>query len=430
MLADLLSFIDRSPSPFHAVASVVERLTSAGFNQADRTAPASTGRQFVVDGGALVAWDDSEFDDPTTGFRIVGAHTDSPNLRVKPQPDSGAAGFHQVGVEVYGGVLLNSWLDRDLGLSGRLAFKDGKTRLVRIDAPVARVPQLAIHLDRDVSDKGLVLNRQKHLAPIWGLGEPSSGGFLNFVVNTFNSSSEDTVAVEDVVHWDLMFHDLTPSAIFGAHNEFFAAPRIDNLLSVHAATTALLGAPTGATESFGAIPVVAFFDHEEVGSTSSTGAASPSLPTVLERSVLARGGDRDQFHRALASSHAVSADGAHATHPNYADRHEPEHQIALNQGPVLKINANQRYATDAESAQPILVACAEADIEVQRFVTRTDLGCGSTIGPMTAATAGIAVVDFGAPQLSMHSAREMSGAADPELLSASLGHYLRAASTT
>ena len=422
-LENLMAFIDSAPSPFHAVEVVAGLLADAGFDEADPRQPAVAGRQFLRSGGALLAWDDSVATAPTSGFRIVGAHTDSPNLRIKPLPEVTSAGFQQLGVEIYGGVLLNSWLDRDLGMSGRVSLRDGSTPLLAINDPLLRVPQLAIHLDREISDKGLHLNRQKHMVPVWGLGTSEAGDFRSFLAAHLD------VEAADILNWDLMLHDLTPSAVFGARAEFLAAPRIDNLLSTHAATTALchfasVGVSDSPSQVNRSVPVMALFDHEEVGSVSSTGAGSPALATVLERSVIARGGNRDDYHRAIAASHAVSADGAHATHPNYAGRHEPEHQIALNEGPVLKTNANQRYATDADSARPILLACEQANVTVQQFVTRTDLGCGSTIGPLTAATAGIPVVDFGAAQLSMHSAREMSGAADPELLAAALQEYL------
>jgi aspartyl aminopeptidase len=409
-LADLLAFLDASPSPFHAVASVAERLLAAGFSPVDERAPwePGPGRRFVIRGGSLVAW---AVDGPASlaeGFRIVGAHTDSPNLRVKPRPDTGRAGYRQLGVEVYGGALYNSWLDRDLGLSGRVVTADGDVHLVKVDRPLARVPQLAIHLDRGVND-GLKLNAQQHLVPLWGLGTPAEGDFADFL------GKELSVAPAAIASWDMMLHDLSPAALLGRHDELVSSGRIDNLLSCWAGTRALAAAVDG-TEAVGGgagVPVLCLFDHEEIGSQSSTGAAGAILPTVLERITLAAGLDRQDHLRALAASFCLSADGAHGTHPNYPERHEPGHQIALDGGPVLKLNANVRYATDAPASAVVKRAAAGAGVPLQEFVVRTDMPCGSTIGPITAARLGIPTVDVGVAQLSMHSARELCGSADP-----------------
>ena len=416
---DLAAFIDRSPSPYHAVASAVERLRDAGFQQLDETDPwpPAAGGAFVARGGALVAWLRAPQHDARAGFRVVGAHTDSPNLRVKPNPDGGKAGYAQLGVEVYGGVLLNSWLDRDLGLSGRVAVRaaDGgvEMRLLLVHEALARVPQLAIHLDREVNDRGLVLNRQKHLAPVWGLEHVPFRAWLG-----------ERLGVDEtrVAGFDLMFHDLQPAAFLGRDRTLLAAPRIDNLASCHAGLLALLEA---AASPGAQVPVLCLFDHEEVGSVSSTGAGGALLPVLLERIHALGGGDRQSWPAAVARSACISADGAHATHPNYQEQHEPEHLIALNQGPVIKRNANARYATDAAGEALAEAACRAADVPFQRFVNRTDLACGSTIGPVTAAQLGMTTVDLGLAQLSMHSARELCGADDPAMLSAALSAFLR-----
>jgi aspartyl aminopeptidase len=343
-------------------------------------------------------------------MRIVGAHTDSPNLRIKPRPDTGRAGYRQLGVEVYGGALLNSWLDRDLGLSGRVSVAgvDGSVdeRLLLVDRPLLRIPQLAIHLDRDVNERGLQLNRQQHLVPVWGLGAPTDGEFAAFLGDEL-----DLGAGHRILAWDLMAHDLTPGTLLGSDAALLAAPRIDNLASCWAAIRALT---SGAPES--SLAVVCLYDHEEVGSQSATGADSSALVSVLERLVLAAGGDREAFHRALAGSWCASVDGAHATHPNYADRHEPNHQVRLGAGPVVKRNANERYATHADSEGRLRAVAATAGVPLQDFVVRSDLGCGSTIGPVTAARLGVPTVDLGIPMLSMHSARELCGTRDPALL--------------
>jgi aspartyl aminopeptidase len=393
--ADLCAFIDASPSPFHVVATAVERLEGAGFTRLDEAAAwpadAGRGRRYVVRDGSLVAW---ASDDPVDGWRIVGAHTDSPNLRVKPRPDTGRAGARQLAVEPYGGVLLNSWLGRDLGLSGRVGLADGSLALVRVDEPVLHLPQLAIHLDREINTTGLQLNAQQHVVPIWGVGAPDEGGFRRFLADRLGVDHESVVA------WDVMTHDLAPSALAGRDGELVSAPRIDNLCSAWAAVDGLVRAGQG---------VVALWDHEEIGSETNRGAGSPLLGTVLERIV---GSKREAMHRALAQSTCLSIDMAHATHPNYAERHEPGHWITLGGGPVVKTNVNQRYATDARSAAVFAAACAKAGVAPQWYAHRADLPCGSTIGPITAAKLGIPVVDAGAPMLAMHSARELMATAD------------------
>lgn len=409
----MCSFIDASPTPYHVVKTAVEKLESEGFGAIDEVGPwPGPGRWFVRRGGALVAWVDADaaaFD----GFAIVGAHTDSPNLRIKPQPDAGRAGLKQLGVEVYGGVLLNSWLDRDLGIAGRVFVRDDqltKERLVHIDRPVVRLPQLAIHLDRGVND-GLKLNAQTHMSPVWGIGASTPGAFAAFLADELD------VAPDDVISWDLMLHDTAPSLLTGPDLEFVSAPRLDNQLSCFVAMESLMRV---ADHAKSAVPMVALFDHEEVGSASSSGATSPLLRSIIERSVVARGGETEELHRALAASLVVSCDNAHATHPNYADRHEPDHQIALNAGPVIKINANERYATEAATAAAFQLVCEHAGVPFQKFVNRTDLACGSTIGPLTAAALGVATVDVGCPQLAMHSIRELSGSHDPSYLHGAL----------
>lgn len=417
---ELLRFIEASPSPFHAVAEATVLLEAAGFSVLDAADPwpAGSGRRYVARGGSLVAWVVPDGADPTTPFRIIGAHTDSPNLRIKPRPDTGRAGWRQLGVEVYGGALLNSWLDRDLGLSGRVvvtADHGTEERLLKIDRPLLRVPQLAIHLDREIVEHGLKLNRQQHLSPVWGLGPGDDGGFVRFL------AEELGVREVEVLGWDVMAHDLTPGTIAGRDGELLSAPRLDNLCSCYAGIRAL----TETADDTGTVAVVCLFDHEEVGSVSATGADSALLPTVLERSVLARGGDREGWHRALATSVCASVDMAHATHPNYVDRHEPGHHVALNAGPVLKINTNQRYATDGATAAAFADDCRIAGVPVQHFVSRSDLPCGSTIGPVTSARLGVATFDVGVAQLAMHSARELGGAADPGHLVRALTGFLR-----
>ncbi len=412
----LCEFIDASPSPFHVCETVARRLRAAGYTELAETDrwPDHKGQFFTVRAGSLVAWNSSA--DPAQPFRIIGGHTDSPNLRVKQQPDRVVAGWRVVALEPYGGAWLNSWLDRDLGISGRLSVRDPDAdggvshRLVRIDEPILRVPQLAIHLADD--RKAVTLDPQRHINAVWGLGDvPRS--FLGYAAEWAG------VPAAELLSADLMTHDLSPSALIGADGEFVSAPRLDNQGTCYAGLEAFLAA-----EPRGYLPVLALFDHEEVGSTSDHGAQSDLLLTTLERIVLAAGGDREDFLRRLTASMVASGDMAHATHPNYPDRHEPGHLIAVNGGPVLKVQPNLRYATDGRTAAAFELACRQAGVPLQRYEHRADLPCGSTIGPMTAARTGIPTVDVGAAQLAMHSARELMGAADVAAYAAALQAFL------
>ncbi|MEU6094392.1 M18 family aminopeptidase [Streptomyces sp. NPDC047079] len=417
---DLMSFLAASPSPYHAVAHAAERLEKAGFRQVAETDAwdGASGGKFVLRGGAIVAWYVPEGADPHTPFRVVGAHTDSPNLRVKPRPDSGGHGWRQIAVEIYGGPLLNSWLDRDLGLSGRLSLRDGSTRLVNVDRPLLRVPQLAVHLDRSVSTEGLKLDKQRHLQPIWGLGDDVRDGDLIAFLE-----QELGLASGEVTGWDLMTHSVEPPAYLGRDKELMAAPRMDNLLSVHAATAAL-AAVAGSGTASSCIPVLAAFDHEENGSQSDTGADGPLLGSVLERSVFARGGSYEDRARAFAGSVCLSSDTGHAVHPNYPERHDPTHHPRAGGGPILKVNVNNRYATDGSGRAIFAAACEKAGVPFQSFVSNNAMPCGTTIGPITAARHGIKTIDIGAAILSMHSARELCAADDPHLLANALVAFL------
>ncbi|WP_459966822.1 M18 family aminopeptidase [Mycobacterium sp. MUNTM1] len=412
----LCDFIDASPSPFHVCATVAARLIAAGYTELSEAKhwPSEPGRYFTVRAGSLVAWNSDGADGP---FRIVGAHTDSPNLRVKQHPDRVVAGWRVVALEPYGGAWLNSWLDRDLGVSGRLSVRaDDEAggiahRLVRIDEPILRVPQLAIHLAED--RKSLTLDPQRHVNAVWGVGD-TPRSFVDYVAERAD------VAATDVLAADLMTHDLTPAAVIGADASLLSAPRLDNQASCYAGLEALL-----AVERAGAhLPVLVIFDHEEVGSSSDHGAQSDLLGTVLERIVLAAGGSREDYLRRLPASLLASADMAHATHPNYPERHEPGHPIAVNAGPVLKVHPNLRYATDGRTAAAFALACRQAGVELQRYEHRADLPCGSTIGPLTSARTGIPTVDVGAAQLAMHSARELMGAHDVAAYSAAMQAFL------
>ena len=404
-LDDLARYLQASPSPFHAVAESARRLEQAGFVPLaeDERWVDPLGRRFVIRGGALVAWDAGGAD-PGEGLRIVGAHTDSPNLRLRPRPDRSSVGFAQLGVEVYGSPLLNSWLDRDLGLSGRVARRgpDGPVLVdVAFDEPLLRIPQLAIHLDRSIAVDGLRLDPQRHIVPVWSVGDaPSLRQWL---------AGRLGVEPAEILSWDLMTHDLTAPAVLGVDGSMFAAGRLDNLLSCHAATGALIDRRPVA----GPIPMIALFDHEEVGSVTASGAAGEMLVGVVDRLLGAAGLDGEGRRMALSRSVCLSADGAHATHPNWPERHEPDHHVMLDGGPVLKTNAMARYATDALGAALVSELAAGLGLPLQHFVSRNDTPCGSTIGPVTATRLGVTTVDVGVAQLSMHSARELTGVVDP-----------------
>lgn len=431
---DLLAYIDASPTPYHAVAESIRRLEAAGWApllETDAWTLAPGDRRYVTRSGAsLIAFQVGRDAPAGSGFRMIGAHTDSPNLKIKPRPSFAKHGYRQLGVEVYGGVLLHTWLDRDLSIAGRVAVLGAKggveLRLVDLERPILRVPNLAIHLNRDVNTAGLKINPQQHLPPILALA-PEGGkskdtddGLLQRLLAEHLSVPEDRI-----LDHDLSLYDVQRGTLSGLDGEFVFAARLDNLASCHAALGALI---SSAGEDGGATRLVALHDHEEVGSRSVQGAAGPFLEVVLRRIVAASGdAGLEPYARAIASSFHVSADMAHAVHPSFSDRHEPQHMPIIGGGPVIKANAGQSYATDGESGAYFAAMCREAGVRPQSFVTRTDLACGSTIGPITATRIGVRTVDVGNPMLSMHSIREMAGTLDVELMHRALGQHLRSA---
>lgn len=411
-LRDLMAFLDGSPSPFHVVATASNRLTAAGFAGGDLSLESCAApRGFCAREGALVAWSLPPNCAPGSGLRILGAHTDSPNLRVKANADHAMANWRQLNVEVYGGILNNSWLDRDLGLAGMVIDTDGRAHLVMVSEPVARIPQLAVHLDRSVNESGLILDRQQHLRPVWGTTE---GLTLREWLSTQIGGATPT-------WWELGLYDIQPAALIGADRSLLASGRLDNQLSCWAGIDALIGATP---LSSGAIVVLN--DHEEVGSASTTGASGPLLEHVIELLTIARGGGRSEMIERLAGSMCISADNAHAVHPNYPERHDPAHRPLVGGGPAIKINANQRYATTAATASSFAAACTSAGVPWQVFTSHNAMPCGSTIGPLTATRLGIDTVDVGVPQLSMHSARELCGRKDPVYLAQALRSWMSA----
>ncbi len=411
---DLLAYIEESPTPWHAVAETVERLERAGWvrvfeEDADwRLEPGS--KAFVVrDGGSIIAWRMGRRDPVEAGFRIVGAHTDSPNLRLKSRPSVTKEGFAQLGVQTYGGVLLHTWFDRDLSLAGRVTVRTGsnpltlETRLVRIDRPLCRIPNVAIHLNREVRTNGFKPSPQSHLPAVWGMASDnlSVEGFL---------ASELGVDVQEVLAWDMCLYDVQPPTVSGVDHAFIHCSRLDNLGSTHAALVAMIEAQEADTTA-----VITLYDHEEIGSRTSRGAAGSLTRDVLRRLA---GGDAE-LPRAVVRSMMVSADMAHGVHPNYADKHEPNHKPMLNGGPVIKSHADWKYASEAESTAAFRGLCEDHAVPVQDFVTRSDLVCGSTVGPIVSSSLGIRAVDCGNAMWSMHSIREMAGAQDqPRMITA------------
>ena len=407
---DLAAFVTASPSSYHAAATTAERLEGAGFERVDETEafPKGPGRRFLVRHGAVVAWVQPDDLAADAGFRVVGTHTDSPALKVKPGALLTSAGWSQVGVEIYGGMLLNSWLDRELGIAGRIVTRDGVEHQVRTGA-IARIPQLAIHLDRQVND-GLKLDRQGHMQPVLALAP--NGGLLSHLWELTG------INPDDVALHDLFTFDVAAPARFGLHDEFLASARLDNLSSTHAALTAMED-----LDEAGDVAVFAAFDHEEVGSATTSGAAGPLLEDVLHRIASTLGLDVDGTRAMLARSSCVSADTGHVVHPNYPNHHDPVVRPLPNKGPLIKLNANQRYATDAVGGAIWMKACDDAGVPTQPFVSNNAMPCGSTIGPITATRLGITTVDVGIGLLSMHSAREMCGVEDPMLLARALRAY-------
>ncbi len=413
---DLIDFIDRSPTPYHAVSEVARRLHEGGFSELaerDRWTLSPGDRRYVVRGdGSILAFELGAKAPAEAGFHVIGAHTDSPNLRLKPSADVTAHGYRQLAVEPYGGLLLHTWLDRDLSLAGRVSLEESaglRTCLVDFERPLLRVPNLAIHLFRELREQGLKLDAQQHAVPLLGL--ENAAPLRELLASELARQGTAEVAASAIHGFDLMAYDVQGATLAGANDEFVNAARLDNLASCHAAITALAGGATETLPDFARLVIL--HDHEEVGSRTAQGAAGSFLEDGLARLVSAAGDTGSEgMARAISRSMLISADMAHAVHPNYADRHEPGHRPVIGAGPVIKANANQSYASDAVTIGHFSALCRGLEIEPQHFVTRSDLGCGSTIGPISAARLGLRTVDVGNPMLSMHSCREMAGSAD------------------
>jgi aspartyl aminopeptidase len=402
---DLMDFLAMSPTPFHAVEQIIYKLECAGYQrlfEADSwQLETSQGYYVTRNDSSIIAFKLGE-DPVAKGINMVGAHTDSPCLKVKPQPDILLNGYYQLGVEVYGGALLNPWFDRDLSLAGRVNYldEDGDlcSTLVNFENPIAVIPSLAIHLDRE-ANKNRSVNAQTDIPPILlKLPNSESEDKPSFHDILLQKIQDETDAIE-VLDYELSFYDVQEPAYIGLHQDFIASARLDNLLSCYTGLMALTETSNPGSK------LLVCTDHEEVGSVSTSGAQGTFLQSVLERIA----GSHENMGRMMDQSMMISADNAHALHPNFADRHDENHGPEINKGPVIKVNANQRYASNGHTGAIFRQLCKQADVPVQSFVVRSDMGCGSTIGPITASNLGVKTLDVGVPTFAMHSIRELAG---------------------
>ncbi len=420
---DLLHFIDASPSPWHAVETSAQHLIQAGFTELRETDTwqlDANKAYFVTRGGAsIIAFVMGSQPITDTGFRMAGAHTDSPGFRLKPHAAYSSDGLLRIGVEVYGGPILATFTDRDLSIAGRVMVRTDKVteaRLVKFDDALMRLPNLAIHMNREVNDKGLKLNKQTELPLLFAESEDgieAEQQFLGCIAKQLD------ISIDNIVTFELNVYDTQKGVIWGANQEFIANSQLDNLASCHAAINAITSISNPQSTN-----ICALFDHEEVGSESATGASGSFLADIITRIVSNQKLDEEARLRALAKSFFISADMAHAYHPNHPASYEPCHHVKVNYGPVVKTNANQRYSTNADTAARFITLCEQAGVPYQQYAHRTDLGCGSTIGPVIASGLGVASVDVGSAMWAMHSVRESAGVLDQSYMIAVLQqHY-------
>lgn len=418
---NLFSFLSSCPTPYHAVAAMEDFLRGHGFIPLQENAPwhLEKGFSYFVtrEKSAMIAFTLGSKEEPEHGFRMLAAHTDSPCLQIKPRPDIKTATYQQLGVEIYGGGLLSTWFDRDLSLAGRVAgaMADGTltVRLVDFHRPLLTIPSIAIHFNREANTNNII-DRQKHLPPIIAQSIDNQLPEFRSLLLEQMQLEHPKAMIEEILAFDLFCYDFHGPAYLGMNNEFISSARLDNLLSCHAGVTALAQADRSRNS------LLFCANHEENGSTSATGAHGSFIDSVIERILP----NPEARSISLSNSLLISMDNAHAAHPNYMDKIDATHEIHLNKGPVIKLNANQRYATNSLSAAIYKLLCKEAGISCQEFVMRSDLPCGSTIGPITAARLGVKTIDVGAPSLAMHSIRELTGSSDPFRLYRSIGQFL------
>ena len=407
----LLEFLRSSPTPFHATRNIANQLLAAGFiplYEGDNW-QLESGKRYLVtrNDSSIIAFVYGKSALLDSGIRMLGAHTDSPCLKVKPRAELNRRSYFQLGVEVYGGALLGPWYDRDLSMAGRVTFCDKNdeiaSALVDFERPVAVVPSLAIHLDRE-ANSGRAINAQKDIIPLLLQLSAEDAALPDFrgLLRAELVRQQPQLAIKQVLDYEISLYDTQPPALVGFEQDFIASARLDNLLSCFIGLQALLNADAEVSS------LLICTDHEEVGSASCCGAKGPMLQQFLER-LLPDGEDRA---RVIERSMMISADNAHGIHPNFMDKHDENHGPLLNRGPVIKVNANQRYATTSETSAFFRLMCKRADVPVQAFVARTDMGCGSTIGPVVASEIGVKTIDVGAPTFAMHSIRELAGVND------------------
>ncbi|BFM11507.1 M18 family aminopeptidase [Simiduia litorea] len=420
VITKLIEFLKSSPTPFHAVDTMKARLMSAGYRElreGDAWQFELGGKYFITrNNSSIIAYVHGK-QLAERGIHMVGAHTDSPCLKVKPNPVVNSQSYLQLGVEVYGGVLLAPWFDRDLSLAGRVNYLDAQGRrqsaLLDFKKPIAIVPSLAIHLDREVN-KNRSINPQTDIPPVLAQLASVDAGFDFKALLVAQLAAEGVVDCASVLDYELSFYDTQPAALVGLQEQFFVGARLDNLLSCFVGLEALLASESDYAQ------ILICNDHEEVGSLSASGAQGPMLRQFLERLIP----DAELRNRVVDRSMMISADNAHGIHPNYADKHEQNHGPLLNKGPVIKVNANQRYATNSETSAYFRHLCQQVNVPVQAFVVRTDMACGSTIGPITAAEIGVKTLDVGMPTWGMHSIRETAGTTDMhDLIKVLQRHY-------
>ena len=424
---ELLDFIDASPSPWHAVKQVEAHLEAFQFIKLDETSAWDLlpgGHYYVVrDDSSIIIFVQGQKPLVETGFKLVGAHTDSPGLRIKPNAASGVEGLLRLGVEVYGGPILATFADRDLSLAGHITYKDDSnaiaSTLLKFDQTLLRLPNLAIHMNRGVNDDGLKLHKQNELPLI--LSALAQDCLPQAYFSQLLQEQTDC-EIERILSWDLAVYDTQKGAFWGAEQEFYADSQLDNLASCHAALQALLD--EAILDNEGTL-VCAFFDHEEIGSESNKGADGSFLTDVLQRIALATVQDKDDYARALAKSYMISADMAHAYQPSFPLAYDPDHKVIVNKGPVIKVNVNNRYSTESLSQALFIDWCEQAEVPYQKYSHRSDLGCGSTIGPITSARLGIRSIDVGNPLWAMHSIRESAGVLDHNYMIKVLKQFFR-----
>ncbi|MCM1990365.1 M18 family aminopeptidase [Oceanirhabdus seepicola] len=410
---ELIDFCYDSPTAFHAVENVEEQLMKENFvklNEGDEWKIEKGGKYFTTkNGSALIAFTVGSDNIEEKGFRLIGAHTDSPGFRIKPNAEMVAEKTYlKLNTEVYGGPIVNTWLDRPLSVAGRVTLMSEnplkpEIRLMNINKPIMIIPNLAIHMNREVN-KGVELNRQNHVLPLVGMINEKLEKD-NFILKLI--AEELNVEMDKIIDFDLFLYEFEKGCLVGFNEEFISSARLDDLQNIHSGIRALVECKnTKATN------VMVCYDNEEIGSSTKQGADSEMLAIILERIVLALGGTRDNYLRSIAHSFIISADNAHAIHPNYVEKHDPTNRPIINNGPVIKINANQSYTTDSESGAVFEMICKRCEVPYQKFVNRSDVRGGSTIGPINSTHLNMRSVDIGLPQLAMHSIREMAGVKD------------------